>query len=176
MAALVRRGFAIALSGLLLLAAAFVPMLKPPEPAPGAAPAIPWPTLYEGRKIARLPAAREDAFLSRLFPGQIARFSDGRRQIVLRRVGMATRLLHPASDCFRALGYAVEPAPMRLAPDGAPASCSIATRGGVSLRICEQVRDGRARSWPDISSWYWSALLGTSDGPWLAAMTVERTR
>ena len=47
----------------------------------------------------------EQRFAAR-FPGAIARFSDGERVIVLRHVERPTRMLHPAADCFRGLGYA----------------------------------------------------------------------
>lgn len=153
-----------------------IPSLPDAAPPPPAATS-PWPARYEGRPLTRIAPAPEDRFLARQFPGQVARFSDGRRQIVLRRVAVATRTLHPASDCFRAIGYTVTPAPMRLAPDGQPASCFTASRDGRTLLACEQVRDaGGGKSWPDISSWYWSALLGGSQGPWTAALTVEQAR
>lgn len=160
----------------LAVAAGATPLL------PDAAPSMPaatssWPTSYGGRPLTRIAPAPEDRFLARHFPGQVARFSDGHRQIVLRRVAAATRTLHPASDCFRAIGYTVTPAPMRLASDGQPASCFTASRDGRTLLACEQVRDASGgESWPDISSWYWSALLGRSRGPWTAALTVEQAR
>jgi hypothetical protein len=160
----------------LALTAAAVPLLPDDAPPPPAA-ASAWPDRFEGRPLTRLAPAPEDRFLARQFPGNVARFSDGGRQIVLRRVVAATRSLHPASDCFRAIGYTVTPAPMRLAPDGQPASCFTATRDGRTLMACEQVRDASGdQSWPDISSWYWSALLGTSQGPWTAALMVEQGR
>jgi hypothetical protein len=160
----------------LAMAAVAVPFLPDAKPSPSAAVSA-WPARYEGRPLTHIAPAPEDRFLARQFPGQVARFSDGHRQIVLRRVAAATRALHPASDCFRAIGYTVTPAAMRLAPDGQPASCFTATRDGRALMVCEQVRDASgAMSWPDISSWYWSALLGGSRGPWTAALTVEQAR
>lgn len=62
---------------------------------------------------------------------------------------------------------------MRLVAGRGPAACFIARRGGRAFLACEQVRDEEGRSWPDVSSWYWAALLGTSSGPWLASLTVE---
>lgn len=155
----------------LAVAGAAVPLRDTAPPASVAQ--SPWPARFEGQLLTRIAAAPEDRFLAAQFPGEVARFSDGRRQIVLRRVSAATRRLHPAGDCFRAIGYTVTPAPMRLAPDGKAASCFTGTRGGRSLLACEQVRDAGGKSWPDISSWYWSALLGTSPGPWTASLTVE---
>lgn len=161
------------LLALLALAGALAPLL--PEPGrPSAAGPARWPASFEGRRLDPLAPTAEDRILARSFPGRVGRFSDGRRQIVLRRIDSATRRLHPASDCYRAAGYAIAPAPMRLVAGSGPASCFTARRGGRAFLACEQVRDPGGRSWPDISSWYWSALLGTSSGPWLASLTVER--
>lgn len=160
----------------LLAAAAVLAPLHEPAPTAGPGPAEPWPDRFEGRALVRLAAAPEDRLLARRFPGHVARFSDGRRQIVLRQVTAPTRRLHPARDCFRAVGYAIGPSPMRLAPGGGPASCFTATRDGRTLRACEQVRGPGGRSWPDISSWYWFALARPASGPWLAALTVETVR
>jgi hypothetical protein len=117
--------------------------------------------------------APEDALLARSFPGRTVRFSDGRRQIVLRQVSAPTRRLHPASDCFRGSGWEIRPAPMQIAAGSGPASCFIAMRGGRTVRVCERIANGGGGTWPDISSWYWAALLDPGSGPWLAALTVE---
>ena len=163
------------MSRLLLAFCAFAAAVSPAIPrssAPPAAPAI-WPSHYEGRLLTPMPPAAEDARLARGFPGQIARFTDGRRQIVIRSVGAATRQLHPARDCFRALGYEVSPLPMQKLAGGGHASCFAASRNGTRLRVCEHIRDAGGRSFPDASSWYWPALIGSSAGPWLATTIVE---
>lgn len=159
---------------LILIAAALAASspLLPKPPAADPAPAR-WPTRYEGRVLVPLAPAPEDERLGRDFPGRIARFHDGRRQIVLRSVASATRQLHPARDCFRAVGYAIEPLPMRAGGSGTPASCFRATRGDRSVRVCEQIEDADGRRFSDVSAWYWPALLGRSQGPWLAVTTVE---
>ena len=168
-----RQRLPILVFAFLATAGALVPLL--PEPGgTGQAGAASWPASFEGRRLRPVAATPEDRILARRFPGRVARFSDGRRQIVLRRLETATRRLHPASDCYRAAGYDIAPAPMRLVAGRGPAACFIARRGGRAFLACEQVRDRAGRSWPDVSSWYWSALLGTSDGPWLASLTVER--
>jgi hypothetical protein len=160
-------------AALLAFAASAAPLLSPATTA-ASITSTPWPTSFEGRPITRIAPAPAHRFLARQFPGQVARFSDGRRQIVLRRVAVATRTLHPASDCFRAIGYTIEPVAMRIAPDGKPASCFTATRDGRTLIACEQVRGAAEEAWPDVSSWYWAALLGRSAGPWTASLTVEQ--
>jgi hypothetical protein len=129
--------------------------------------------VFDERPLQRLPDGPGDALLARDFPGHLARFGDGRRQIVLRQVARATRLLHPPRDCFAALGYAIAPLPMRRVARG-HASCFEARRNGVRLTICEHIRAADGAVYPDVPSWYWPALTGGSAGPWLAVMTVER--
>lgn len=156
------------------VAAASAPVLSNEALLPRTQAMIAWPATYDGRAITPMRPAPEDALLARSFPGRTARFSDGSRQIVLRRLDAVTRRLHPARDCFRATGHVIAPAPMRVSATGDATSCFRASRGGRALLVCEQIRDGAGRSWPDISSWYWSALTSTSNGPWTAALTVER--
>jgi hypothetical protein len=164
-------------SSLAIALATMLAAVAPLWPDSGTAPprlAADWPASFEGRAITPIAPAPEDAQIARDFPGHIARFTDGRRQIVLRRVATATRRLHPARNCFGALGYDVAPAPMRITGGGRTSSCFEAIGHGRRLLICEQVGDRAGRAFPDIPSWYWPALLGSSRGPWLAAMTVER--
>ena len=164
-----RSWFLVAVAALLSAAMPLLPRTAAPAPQ-----AAPWPLTFEGRRLSPVPPGTGDAMLARDFPGHVARFSDGRRQIVLRQVSRATRQLHPPRVCFEALGYAVEPEPMH-AVEGGRASCFSAQRGKMTLRVCEHIVDASGRVFPDVPSWYWPAVLGTSEGPWLAAMTVERT-
>ncbi len=151
---------------------AAVPLLPQTKGAP--IESRPWPTSFEGRKLTPIAPGPGDALLARGFPGRVARFSDGRRQIVLRQVARPTRLLHPPRDCFAALGYRIEPLPMQSIAGGR-ASCFAAVRGQTQLNVCERIADAAGNSYPDVPSWFWPAMLGTGRGPWLAAMTVERS-
>jgi hypothetical protein len=163
-----KRAIALALATVFAAGAPLVPqraLLLPPL--------APWPTRFEGRALVRLPTGPGDAMLARDFPGHLARFGDGQRQIVLRQVARATRLLHPPRDCFAALGYAIAPLPMRTVVGGR-SSCFGAQRGGVRLKVCEHIRAANGTTYSDVPSWYWPALTGDSVGPWLAVMTVER--
>lgn len=169
---------AAAMTGrLALFAAATLAIAAPLLPGtPATGPSVPeWPAQFEGRPLKRMSPTPLDERLARDFPGHIARFEDAKRQVVLRSLSAATRQLHPAKDCFGAIGYRLRPLPMILLPGDALASCFEATRDGVTLKVCERVIASDGTSYPDISSWYWPALLGRSTGPWLAAMTVERT-
>jgi hypothetical protein len=128
--------------------------------------AIAWPSHYEGRKLTEMPLTqREAAFLSD-FPGHVGRFSDGQRDIIIRRVDAPTRRLHPAADCLRGAGYAITPLPARKDAGGAIMSCMRASRASDRIEVCEVIRDDKGASWPDVSQWYWSALLGAVTGPW----------
>ena len=132
-----------------------------------------WPARFEGRPLTELPLTGRDRRFADDFPGRIGRFSDGRREIIMRLTTQATRRLHPASDCLRAVGFAVEPQPARRGPDGTAWGCFIARKQGAGLTVCEQIRDAGGRTWPDPSSWYWPALTGGSPGPWWSTTIVE---
>jgi len=87
-----------------------------------------------------------------------------------------TRRLHPASDCLRAVGYAIDPLPARRGSDGAAWGCFAAQRAAERLMVCDQIRDAAGHVWPDASSWYWPALTGASAGPWWSTTLVEAGR
>ncbi len=163
---------------LAVLAAAIAPMLAPQNMAqakltsgfPG------WPQTFEGRSLTELALTKREIAFAEDFPGRIARFSDGRREIILRWVATATRRLHPASDCFKGLGYSITPSAMQHAASGNPMSCFRAERGGEVLEVCEQISAASgSETWPDVSSWYWPALLGRSAGPWWSVVAAEHS-
>jgi hypothetical protein len=132
-----------------------------------------WPTHYEGQSLTPLPlTSREDAFV-RDFPGRVGRFSDGRREIILRWVNAPTRMLHPASDCLRGVGYAITPMPVRTNENGAAMSCFRAHKADAGLTVCELLHDEHGTTWPDVSAWYWSALFSQSPAPWWSITVAE---
>lgn len=155
------------------LAAALAPLAIRKPPAAEATAGFPgWPTTYEAKPLHALPmTARETAF-ARDFPGRIARFSDGEREIVLRWVSTATRRLHPAQDCFRGLGYKVSAEPMRMAANGAPMSCFRATGTTDAFDVCEQMTGSAGDAWPDVSSWYWHALWQSRGPSWWSVVVA----
>jgi hypothetical protein len=168
----------LATAALLLaaLAAAIVPLVHRSNGAAAAAgKTFPgWPAHYDGRPLAELPLTpREQAFL-RDFPGRVGRFSDGRREIIIRFIGAATRKLHPAADCLRGIGYRVTPTVPGKDADGATMACFRASRGEETFNICELIRDQHGASWPHVSAWYWSGMLGQSAPPWWSFVVAER--
>lgn len=153
--------------GLAALAAGMSPLMHRPMEVGVAADTFPgWPSAIEGRAARALPLAEREAAFAREFPGRVGRFSDGEREIILRWVATPTRRLHPASDCFRGLGYKVSPLPMRTGGNGAPMSCFRAQRATDAFEVCEQVTSASGQSWPDISSWYWHALWSGRATSW----------
>jgi len=134
---------------------------------------IEWPTHFRGRPLTQLALAPLDARFAQRFPGAIARFSDGAQTLVVRRVTVPTRTLHPAWDCFRAAGYTLTTANAQIDADGVHWRCFIAARDGQRARVCERIveRDlDSSRAWTDVSAWYWSALQ--SAGPWWAITVI----
>jgi len=156
-------------------AAALAPLLhRPTVAAAGVAAGFPgWPARYEGRALTEMPLTRREAGFLQDFPGRVGRFSDGRREIIVRWIDAPTRLLHPAADCFRGIGYGVTPLPIRRDAAGAAMGCFRAQHGSDGLTVCEVIRDGRGESWPDVSAWYWHAILGATAAPWWSFVVAE---
>jgi hypothetical protein len=128
---------------------------------------VAWPTSFEGRSLTQLPLSAVEQRFAAQFPGQIGRFTDGNRNIIIRVAQEPTRLLHPASDCFRGLGYQVD-APRVVEGGGVAWSCFTAQKDGRVRRVCERIYDAHGKAWTDVSSWYWAAMVGRTQGPWFA--------
>ncbi len=164
------------LLALALTAAAVTPLL-PRAPAPHVVThsGFPgWPREFEGVALEPVPASAQDSFFTRDFPGRVARFAAQDRQIVVRWVSAPTRRLHPAGHCFTGAGYAVEPRPMRRSKDGELMSCFAARKHVETLHVCEQLRDSTGASSPDVSSWYWHAVIAPAGNSWWSYVVVER--
>jgi hypothetical protein len=133
-----------------------------------------FPTEFDGRPLRDLGLSeREQGFLVD-FPGQIGRFTDGNREIIIRRVTEATRKLHSASVCFEAIGYTTQPLAIKIDEARHRWSCFSAFKGGDRLKVCERIEDANGSEWTDVSSWYWS-VWGLENGEWWAYTVAERT-
>ena len=138
------------------------------DPATRAAAAVPaWPHEFEGRPLARLSLTPDEQRFLADFPGSVAHFSDGERDILMRWVTQPTRKLHPAEDCYRGWGFEVAAARIRADRDGNHWRCFDASRAGASREVCEQIRDTEGAQFTDVSSWYWNATLARTAAPWL---------
>lgn len=157
-----------------LAAAALAPFAaKPPAAAMHGGSFPGWPSSFEGHPLRPLPLAEREAGFVRDFPGRVGRFSDGRREIVVRWVLEPTRRLHPSTDCFRGLGYAITPADSERDALGRRWGGFRAVKETQTLRVRELIVSPDGGSWSDVSSWYWPAALGRSTGPWWAFTVAE---
>jgi len=132
-----------------------------------------WPIEWDGRPLRPLAlGAVEQRFAAR-FPGSIARLSDGERQIVWREVHGPTRMLHPATDCYRGSGWQVGGERIEIDAAERRWRCFEAEQDSRRLRVCERITGADGRAFTDPSSWFWAALLGRSHGPWQAVTTAQ---
>ena len=81
------------------------------------------PSEWQGQPVRPLALSAVEQRFAQQFPGHIARLTDGRQIVVLREVRQPTRMLHPAVDCYRALGYRIEDERLeRVLPPRSPAA------------------------------------------------------
>ncbi|RYF32388.1 MAG: hypothetical protein EOO26_11620 [Comamonadaceae bacterium] len=141
-----------------------------------------WPSEWDGAPLRPLALGDVEQRFAQQFPGAIARMTDGQQMLVLRQVTTPTRMLHPAADCYRALGYRIEKARLERDAQARLWRCFEAQRGVRStpgqttplhLRVCERIVDADGAAFTDTSAWYWAASSGRSQGPW-EAVTVAR--
>jgi hypothetical protein len=139
---------------------------------------VEWPREWAGQALQPLSRSAVEARFASNFPGRIARFrmADSGNELVLRDVERPTRMLHPAADCWRAIGWQVEAARL-VRDDATPAGllwrCFEAQQAGQRVRVCERIVDADGQAFTDTSAWFWAAALGQSQGPWQAVTTVE---
>ncbi len=133
-----------------------------------------WPATFDGRALREEPLDARDQRFASGFPGRIATFTDGRRRVLLRWIVRPSRQLHAAADCLRGAGYGVEPLPLVVDAEHRVWGTMAAHLGADRFRVRERIVGRRGDAFTDASSWYWSALLGRSDGPWLAWTVFEK--
>ncbi|RZL64477.1 MAG: hypothetical protein EOP81_08490 [Variovorax sp.] len=133
-----------------------------------------WPNAWDGVPLRPLALSEVEHRFAQRFPGAIARLTDGEQVIVMRHVTTPTRMLHPAADCYRALGYRIAQARLERDAEARLWRCFDAERAGApKLRVCERIVDAGGTAFTDTSAWYWAAAGGRTTGPW-QAVTVAR--
>ncbi len=135
--------------------------------ASGIEPAVEWPLVVEGERLRPLAMGDIERRFAARFPGAIGRFASEDATWILRRVDRPTRMLHPATDCFRAAGYSIRDEQLSLGSHGLRRCFKAENEGGQFL-VCERIVGADGESFTDTSAWYWAAALGRSRGPWLA--------
>ncbi|CAN7542677.1 hypothetical protein [Rhizobacter sp. LjRoot28] len=159
---------------LVIAACAVLPLARAPgatAAAPAAAPEL--PRTWDGRALRPLALSPVEHRFAARFPGHIARLTDGDSVLVLRTVSQPTRMLHPAADCYRGLGYAIREARLERDAEHRLWRCFTAERAGSTIRVCERITDAAGQAYTDTSSWYWAAAFGRSPGPWQAVTTAR---
>ena len=148
--------------------AALAPLVVAPPRTSNTADAFPgWPATFEGRPLTALQLTPVEQQFQKNFPGRVGRFSDGKREIIIRWVSEGTRKLHAGSDCFKAIGYDIKPHTITTR-GGESWSGFSASRKGQRFDIRERIVDARGGQWTDVSAWYWAVQLGKTQGPWWA--------
>jgi hypothetical protein len=165
-----------------LLWCAMLPLASPGRAAAAAGGATQdsteWPREWRGQPLHPLARSAVEARFAERFPGRIARFrvAGSGDELVLRDVQRPTRMLHPAADCWRGIGWSVGAAQL-LRDDQAADSvlwhCFEASHDGQRVRVCERIVDAQGRGFTDASAWFWAASLGQSVGPWQAVTLVQ---
>ncbi|MDP1691194.1 MAG: hypothetical protein Q8L49_04440 [Burkholderiaceae bacterium] len=144
-------------------------------PLPAAATQDEWPREWRGQALQPLARSAVEARFAERFPGRIARFrlAAAGDELVLREVQRPTRMLHPAADCWRGIGWRVQAAQLRRDDEQILWRCFEATHAGQRVRVCERIVDAQGRAFTDTSAWFWAASLGQSAGPWQAITHVQ---
>ena len=134
-----------------------------------------WPREWRGQSLQPLARSAVEARFAEHFPGRIARFrvGDGAEELVLREVPRPTRMLHPAADCWRGIGWQIGATQLVRDADAALWRCFEATHVGLRVRVCERIVDANGLAFTDTSAWFWAASLGQSSGPWQAVTRVQ---
>lgn len=127
-----------------------------------------FPTQWHGSTLRPLALSDVELRFAKHFPGTVARLTNDQQTLVLRTVNRPTRMLHPATDCYRGLGYHISDEQLEDQPDHTRWRCFIAERGGQRVRVCEHIEDASGQGFTDTSAWYWAAIAGQSVGPWRA--------
>lgn len=165
---------AFALAMVLCMGWSFTAALRAPAEPVAAGTPHEWPRDWDGAPLRPLALSEVEQRFADNFPGAIGRMTDGTQTLVMRAVTQPTRMLHPAADCYRALGYRIEQARLERDAQERLWRCFVAQRHGAQkIRVCERIVDARGTAFTDTSAWYWAAASGQSHGPW-QAVTVAR--
>ena len=163
-----------------LFACCAAPLLGPARAASSQQqqqPASEFPSTWDGRVLRPLALSAVEQRFAAQFPGRLVRLTDGEQSLVWREVRSPTRLLHPATDCYRGLGYRIETTQLENDAQARLWRCFVAVRrtpsGMERVRVCERIVDAKGLAFTDTSSWFWAAQLGQSTGPWLAITTAR---
>ena len=134
---------------------------------------VPLPGEFEGEKLVAEPLTERESAFAADFPGTIKRCRAGEKVVILRQVDRATHRVHSAATCLSASGWSVEPLPAERRASGDWSRFRVA-KDGEMLLVREQICAADGTTITDVPSWFWSAFLGQTKGPWLVMTVVVR--
>lgn len=132
-----------------------------------------WPTSFAGKPLTRVELQPYEQRYAAEFPGRMARFSDGSRQIMFQWLPSHSRSVHSAAECLQNSGYEIEHGPIIVDGTGMKWSSCTARKGQTAIRLRERIEDSHGRHWQDVSSWYWDATLDRTNGPYWFVIVTE---
>lgn len=133
-----------------------------------------WPKQFDGLTLRQLDLSGHGERFARDFPGQIASFTDGEREFIIRWLTRPSRSVRSAWDCFQGTGHTLNVGLLIWRdPQGRRWRTFDAKGSDETLRVFERIYDDAGQIWTDVSSWYWAALLRKTEGPWWIVTIVE---
>lgn len=133
-----------------------------------------WPDKFEGQQLTSVPLSKFNLRFADGFPGRIAVFRTGSdARVVFRCVTQPTRQLHASVSCYKASGYTIKWMPDWVDSNNQKWTVFEAKKGDEKLSVRERFYDENGNSWTDVSSWYWSAVLNQTKGPWWALSVAQ---
>jgi len=128
-----------------------------------------WPTKWDGQWLEPMPLTRKEKQFNQSFPGKIARFQAGNKEVIIKQVNRPTRKLHSITDCLRSAGWQIE------AQDeaGLYKLSKQQKLRWVRERIYTKEVSAESPIWTDVSKWFWDCSQSKESGPWLAVIEVS---
>jgi exosortase/archaeosortase family protein len=133
-----------------------------------------WPTEFGGKALRPEKLQPREERYYRDFAGRIAKFTDGKRQIIIRWLPENLGDFHMTQRCFRALGYELHAQPAWRDEHGQFWSTFHAIGTHESLVVHERILDTRGHAWTDESAWRWDVLWRKTGGPWWAYTIAQK--
>lgn len=162
---------------LLCAAAALIPLWPSASPQQAShTTAFPgWPAQFEGKSLTPVPLSPRELRFYRDFTGRIAKFTDGKRQIVMRWSDTATHKFHLSERCYEAIGYKITATPLTLDSSGHRWRTFAATlpRNGAYVKVYELIYDSSGHEWTDEAAWRWACFWKHTRPPWWSITVAE---
>jgi len=130
-------------------------------------------THYHGEPVEELELSPFEKSFAETFPGQFNIYRVGEKTLIVRHVTLATRRLHPSSDCLLGAGFTLTPATAYTDSSGQEWLRYQASRHQEKFIVTERIHSlSEDQQWTEVSAWYWHALFHPGSGPWQAETLI----